>query len=73
MEYNIQMLDWFYDGNVYPKRLKPGQLLTVDKATYHKMLQSTPDCVEVISKTVPPSSVKKTQPKTRKEKNVKED
>jgi len=61
MLYRIKCVSGFLDGNVFPRFIKPGEVVEVDEATFAKMKQSAPDGFEWESaeKIVPPSTVKK--------------
>lgn len=55
-KYKVKCLLGFLDGNAYPRRLGPGEVIEVDEATYRKLVQSDPQGFEVLeaTKQVPP-------------------
>jgi len=59
--YRVKCLTGFLDGNVIPRRLKPGEILEVDERTYKKLVGSDPDGFEVLEavRKVPPPTKSK--------------
>jgi len=42
LSYRIECVRGFRDGNVYPRFVRPREVIVVDEATFHKMKQSDP-------------------------------
>lgn len=69
MLYRIKCEKGFRDGNVYPRFVRPGEIVEVNEATFKKMQQSDPMAFAYAEAQmiIPPSSVKKEPVATEKE------
>jgi len=56
MIYQVRFTGGFKDGNVFPRRILPGEIVEVDEITFLQMRQSDPS-VDLVNMLVPPSSV----------------
>lgn len=59
MLYRMKCNRGFRDGNLFPRFVRPGEMIEVDEATFLKMRQSDPYAFEYASATrvIPPSTV----------------
>lgn len=64
--YKLKCHGGFRDGNVFPRYIKPNEVLEVDETTFRRLTQSDPAAFEVLEarKQVPPPT--KAKPKTKK-------
>jgi len=53
LQYRIKAISGFVDGNIFPRRIRVGEVLIVDEPTYNKMRFSDPESIELIEKVVP--------------------
>lgn len=69
MLYRMTCVLGFRDGMVYPRPIRPGEVVEVDEATFKKMQQSDPRAFEysVAQRVIPPSSVQQEPVATEKE------
>jgi hypothetical protein len=59
IRYKVQANKGFLDGNIFPRRVHPGEIIVVDEQVYFKMKQSDPDSIELLDKLIPnPKKVK---------------
>lgn len=61
--YKLISLHGFLDGNVYPRRVERGEMVTVDWQTYRKMVQSDPDGWIEDGIVLPPPTTSEAEPK----------
>lgn len=61
LQYKLRCVEMFLDGNVYPRRVNKGEVITVDEMTKKKMDQSAPGAFEVLGKAVPPPTKSKNE------------
>lgn len=53
MDYKIEFLESFNDGNVFPAPVKAGETMIVDRITFDKIKQSAPTAVVIRGKMIP--------------------
>lgn len=54
--YTVRCLYGFRDGNVFDRRINPGEVMDVSEGWFKRMRQSDPDTWEVLETRVPPST-----------------